>query len=94
MPRIADPMVDIFKDSEEVTLRHPLFEQGFDRFEVLRERLRGETFEMRRTLLINGRWCTKVVDRDRRGSVVNRGNEETLWRLWKYGVLGVEAVRL
>src|SRR5262245_30133115 len=38
MPIIADPMVDIFEDIEQVTLRHPLFEQGFERFEVLRDR--------------------------------------------------------
>lgn len=40
MAGVADPMMDIFEDIEEVTFRHPLFEQGFDGFEVLRIRWR------------------------------------------------------
>jgi hypothetical protein len=50
-------MVHILEDIEEVSLRHPLFEQGFDCVEGLRHRLRVETFEMRRALLVDGQCC-------------------------------------
>ena len=54
MPRIVHPMVYILEDIKQVALRYPLFEEGFDRLEVLGRGLSWQTFEMWRSLMVNG----------------------------------------
>jgi len=46
-------MLDILENVEQVSLRHPVLEQGFDRVQVFGNRSGLETFEMRCSLVIN-----------------------------------------